>query len=82
MSTNGTTTTATNFSVADDAAPQQLSLLATPSVPLQFRLDQRTRLSGLAHIAELRAQIAAQAANRPASRRRGERPAESTQIAA
>ena len=48
-------------------APEQLTLLSVPSVPLQFRLDERTRRSGLQHIAELRAQIAAQAAGRRGS---------------
>ena len=43
---------------------EQLSLLSIPSVPLQFRLDERTRRSGLQHVAELRAMMAAQAANR------------------
>ncbi|MCU1395127.1 MAG: hypothetical protein JWM34_3555 [Ilumatobacteraceae bacterium] len=54
MSTNGT----------PNATPEQLSLLDTPSVPLQFRLDERTRRSGLQHVAELRAIMAAQAAAR------------------
>lgn len=51
-------------------APEQLTLLTitTPPVPLQFRLDERTRRSGLRHVAELRAQIAAQAANRDGNR--------------
>ena len=44
--------------------PEQLSLLTVPSVPLQFRLDERTRRSGLEHVAALRAQMAAQAAAR------------------
>jgi hypothetical protein len=43
---------------------EQLSLLTTPSVPLQFRLDERTRRAGLQHVAELRAMMTAQAANR------------------
>jgi hypothetical protein len=43
---------------------EQLSLLSTPSVPLQFRLDERTRRTGLQHVAELRAMMTAQAANR------------------
>jgi len=45
-------------------SPEQLTLLQVPSVPLQFRLDERTRRSGLEHVAQLRAQIAAQAASR------------------
>ena len=43
--------------------PEQLSLLAG-SVPLQFRLDERTRRTGLQHVAELRQQMVAQAAAR------------------
>ena len=58
MSTNGTpnATTATE--------PEQLTLLTTSDVPLQFRIDERARRSGLAHVAALRAQVAAQAAKR------------------
>ena len=48
--------------IGADSAPEQLSLMGTASVPLQFRLDERTRRSGLAHVAELRAQLANQAA--------------------
>jgi hypothetical protein len=43
-------------------APEQLALLPTPELPLQFRLDQRTRERGLAHIAAIKAQLAAKAA--------------------
>jgi hypothetical protein len=39
--------------------PEQLSLLRPSELPVQFRLDQRTRERGLAHIAELRQQISA-----------------------
>jgi hypothetical protein len=59
--TTSATTTAEDAAVAD--RPQQLSLLAG-DVPLQFRLDERTRRSGLAHVAQLRAQMLAQAASR------------------
>jgi len=61
-------------------APEQLSLLAG-SVPLQFRLDERTRRAGLQHVAALRQQMVAQAAarcqpaksgNGPAARRTGQ----------
>lgn len=45
-------------------APEQLSLLEQPALPLQFRLDQRTRERGLAHIAAIKAQLAARAAAR------------------
>ena len=79
MNTTGSDTTSTTlFDLADAAAvapadgmhgehqapaPEQLTLLPT-DVPLQFRLDERTRRSGLQHVAELRAQIARQAAAR------------------
>jgi hypothetical protein len=58
MSTNGipTATTATQ--------PEQLALLSAAEIPLQFRLDERSRRSGLAHVAALRALVAAQAARR------------------
>jgi hypothetical protein len=52
------------------STPAQLSLPlpATPpvsaSLPLQFRIDQRTRQRGLAHIAAIKAQLAARAAER------------------
>ena len=39
--------------------PEQLSLLRPSELPMQFRLDQRTRQRGLAHVAELRPQLAA-----------------------
>jgi len=49
--------------------PEQLSLLVPSDLPLQFRLDRRTRERGLAHIAEIRRQLAARAhANSPAWR--------------
>lgn len=47
-------------------APEQLALLSPGDLPLQFRLDQRTRQSGLAHIAAIKAQLAARAAARQA----------------
>jgi hypothetical protein len=88
MNTTGSDTTATDTSPdlaqvpADDAdnTPQQLTLL-TVEIPLQFRLDERTRRSGLQHVAELRAQIARQAAARVDRPDRLLRPA-SRQIAA
>lgn len=87
MNTTGSDTTATDTLIdlaeipSDDAdnTPQQLTLLA--DVPLQFRLDERTRRSGLQHVAELRAQIARQAAARVERPDRLLRPA-SRQIAA
>ena len=52
-------------------APQQLALLSPGDSslhdrPLQFRLDSRTRQSGLAHIAAIKAQLAERAAARSA----------------
>ena len=55
---------ANSTKIGANSAPEQLSLLAPVSVPLQFRLDERTRRSGLQHIAEIRAQLMAQAAAR------------------
>ncbi len=49
------------------AAPEQLALLTVSDPPLQFRLDQRTRERGLAHIAAIRAQLSALAADRQAA---------------
>ena len=39
-------------------APQQLTLLPSPNVPVQFRLDAETRRRGLQHIAEIRQLLA------------------------
>jgi hypothetical protein len=46
---------------AQEANSEQLALLAVSELPLQFRLDQRTRERGLAHIAAIRRQLAAKA---------------------
>ena len=46
---------------ARNANSEQLTLLAVSELPLQFRLDQRTRERGLAHIAAIRRQLAAKA---------------------
>jgi hypothetical protein len=46
---------------AQQANSEQLSLLAVSELPVQFRLDQRTRERGLAHIAAIRRQLAAKA---------------------
>ena len=43
---------------AHEATSEQLTLLAVSELPVQFRLDQRTRLRGLAHIAAIRRQLA------------------------
>jgi hypothetical protein len=45
------------------ANPEQLTLLSVSELPLQFRLDQRTRERGLAHIAAIRRQLAAKASD-------------------
>jgi len=65
MSTNDTINSSQQLEITSDTAdvPEQLSLLAG-SVPLQFRLDERTRRSGLQHVAELRQQMISQAAAR------------------
>ena len=44
---------------APQATCEQLTLLPVSELPLQFRLDQRTRERGLAHIAAIRRQLAA-----------------------
>jgi len=44
--------------------PEQLPLLAAEATALQFRLDQRTRQRGLAHVAAIKALLAAKAAER------------------
>ena len=46
---------------AQNATPEQLTLLAVSELPIQFRLDQRTRERGLAHIEAIRRQLAAKA---------------------
>ena len=48
------------------AIPEQLKLLTVSDPPLQFRLDQRTRERGLAHVAAIKAQLAALADRRAA----------------
>ena len=51
----------------DTNIPRQLTLLPSPEVPVQFRLDVDTRRRGLRHVAEIREQMAArQAARRQA----------------
>ena len=49
------------------STPEQLALLTVSEPPLQFRLDQRTRERGLAHVAAIRAQLQALAAERQAA---------------
>jgi hypothetical protein len=47
---------------AQQANCEQLTLLTVSEQPVQFRLDQRTRERGLAHIAAIRRQLAANCA--------------------
>lgn len=56
--------TRTATSTTQTSQPEQLSLLVPSDVPLQFRLDRRTRERGLAHIAAIRRQLAQQADQR------------------
>jgi hypothetical protein len=39
---------------AGTAQPEQLSLMRSSELPVQFRLDRRTRERGLEHVAEIR----------------------------
>ena len=61
--------------------PEQLTLLPEAAVPVQFRLDEATRRRGLAHNAEIRAQLdrtraaRAEQQRRPAGRRLRDLPA-------
>jgi hypothetical protein len=55
---------ATRTASTTTAQPEQLSLLSPSDLPVQFRLDRRTRERGLAHIAQIRRQLAANAARR------------------
>jgi hypothetical protein len=56
------------LSVADLAvgSPDLQVEFPQPGLPLQFRLDRRTRERGLAHVAAIKAQLAARAAARQA----------------
>jgi hypothetical protein len=49
---------------------QQLSLLPTPEVPLQFRLDAETRRRGLRHVAEIRRMLDERQAAKSAEQQR------------
>ena len=53
-------------STPSNHGPEQLVLVGELPTPVQFRLDQRTRERGLAHIAAIKAQLAARAAARQA----------------
>jgi len=48
--------------MSTNCRPEQLSLLPPSSAPLRFRLDQVTRERGLAHVAEIRRQLATKGA--------------------
>lgn len=60
---------------ATDGTGEQLTLLAVDDVPVQFRLDERTRRNGLRHIAEIRRQLAAQQTRRTSGRQQRRRAA-------
>jgi hypothetical protein len=47
---------------AGPSQPEQLSLLRASDLPVQFRLDRRTRERGLEHVAEIRRLLAAKLA--------------------
>lgn len=55
--------------MADTTTPEQLTLLTDSHLPVQFRLDRRTRERGLAHIAAIRRQLAARSAAQPGTAR-------------
>jgi hypothetical protein len=44
---------------AGTARPEQLSLLRSSELPVQFRLDRRTRERGLEHVAAIRRMLQA-----------------------
>ncbi|MEO6569934.1 MAG: hypothetical protein ABIO83_00155 [Ilumatobacteraceae bacterium] len=44
--------------------PQQLTLLPSSDVPVQFRLDADTRRRGMQHIAQIRQELARRQADR------------------
>ena len=50
----------------DNDTPQQLTLLPSSNVPVQFRLDADTRRRGQRHIAEIRRMLADRQARREA----------------
>lgn len=57
-------TASMSTSTGHDHRPEQLVLVGEINTPVQFRLDQRTRERGLAHVAAIKAQLAARAAAR------------------
>jgi hypothetical protein len=54
----------TSHTANNRASAEQLPLLAVPDIPLQFRLDERTRRVGLANVASIKAQLHDQEARR------------------
>jgi hypothetical protein len=62
-----TTTLPPEHDTSSEQPVQQLSLLPTPEVPLQFRLDAETRRRGLRHVAEIRRMLAERQAARTAA---------------
>ena len=64
MATRNATRTITSTRRQAQPRPEQLSLLTPSDLPIQFRLDRRTRERGLAHIAAIRRQLAEQADRR------------------
>lgn len=55
--------------VTDRAGGEQLSLLPSSELPVQFRLDEATRRRGLRHVAEIRQMLAERQATRDGSQR-------------
>ncbi len=53
--------------MTENDTAQQLTLLPSSDVPVQFRLDAATRRRGLRHVAVLREQLAARQAERAQS---------------
>jgi hypothetical protein len=51
----------------EQQTPEQLRLLPSPEVPVQFRLDVATRRRGLQHVAEIKQMLAERRAQRIAS---------------
>lgn len=54
----------------ENDSPQQLTLLPSSQVPLQFRLDADTRRRGIQHVIEIRRQLA----ERQAAKQQFQRP--------
>jgi hypothetical protein len=67
MSTSTTSTPELEHASPEREHAQQLTLLPSPAVPVQFRLDAATRRRGLQHVAELRRLLAERQAARDAA---------------